>query len=137
MAQEMKRDRELKYPPLPISAEILECARKLKESGQQWEPEVGHFVWDPLEVIESPSPFALRVYFVLNLKRFLEIFGSIDSMRSKLVWVPTFYQLRRIAIQSRHSVNWERGEDPIQEWIYLCRGLLATLQSSSACRGPE
>lgn len=125
-----KRIEELKYLPLPISEKTLELARKLKELGLDWQPEVGHFVWDPLEVIESPSPFPMRVYFILSMKRFLSIFDSVVSMKSKLVWVPTLHQLRSLANQEKLTIEWERRQDPAEDWISLCTAVINSLQAS-------
>jgi hypothetical protein len=117
------------YLPLPISERILFEAQKLKEAGLSWAPEVGHFVWDPKEVIESPSPFPLRVYFILSMKRFLSIFGSVKSMQSALIWVPTWYQVQRIALGRGVPLKRSHLEDPEEEMVNLYRSLLIELQN--------
>jgi hypothetical protein len=53
---------------------------------------VGCFVWDPDNWIKPESPFPGRIYFILSLPRFIEIFGSIQEMARKLVWLPTWHQ---------------------------------------------
>jgi hypothetical protein len=78
--------------PIPISNAVLQQAVALKELGLPWSPRVGSFVWDPEAVITSPSPFPDRVYFVLSIKRFLDIFGSREKMQQHLVWLPTLSQ---------------------------------------------
>jgi hypothetical protein len=55
---------------------------------------VGCFVWDPAEIIEVTSPFPNRIYFILNLGHFLRIFGSLEEISRKLVWLPTYHQAR-------------------------------------------
>jgi hypothetical protein len=66
----------------------------MKKAGLEWTPHVGCFVWDPEGSMPVESPFPERVYFVLNLGRFLQIFESVDAMKQNLVWVPTWFQSR-------------------------------------------
>jgi len=70
------------------------AALDLKKGGLEWHPHVGCFVWDPDEIIDAESPFPARVYFILDLPRFVGIFGSIEKMVEKLVWLPTWHQAR-------------------------------------------
>lgn len=81
-------------PPVPFEDRCLELARALRDAGLDWRPHVGCFVWDPEGCIDVESPFPARVYFILNLGRFLQIFESIETMKQKLVWLPTWYQAR-------------------------------------------
>jgi hypothetical protein len=83
--------------PLPFDQSHLDLAREMKARGVRWKPHVGCFVWDHQELIEAPSPFPLRVYFVLSLPRFVDIFGSVDNAAEKLVWLPTWHQARLLA----------------------------------------
>ena len=85
----------------PTSFDIRACkmAQALKEAGLPWRIHVGCFVWDPGNHIEPPSPFPNRVYFILNLNRFVDIFGSVETMKDKLVWLPTWHQARLICEQ--------------------------------------
>ena len=85
-------DRDL--APIPFDTEVCNLAQKLKEHGLKWIPQVGCFVWDPGEVVAVPSPFPRRIYFVLNLNHFMKIFGSSEEMAEKLVWLPTWHQVR-------------------------------------------
>ena len=78
--------------PIPFSEALLAAAQRLKQLGVPWSPHAGCFVWDRDAVITSPSPFPLRVYFILNMRRFLNIFGSKEKMQQQLVWIPTWYQ---------------------------------------------
>jgi hypothetical protein len=80
--------------PMPFSAELCRLGLELKRAGLCWKPHVGCFVWDPENIIEADSPFPERIYFVLSIPRFLQIFGSIDAMVEKLVWLPTWHQCR-------------------------------------------
>ncbi len=89
-------DPQTDLPPVPFEARCLRLAAALKQSGLEWNPHVGCFVWDPDRSIPVESPFPERVYFVLNLGRFLQIFESLDAMKQRLVWVPTWFQARLI-----------------------------------------
>jgi hypothetical protein len=113
---------------LPISTEILTLARELKMSGVDWDPTVGSFVWDHLGIIEAPSPFPLRVYFILNLKRFLRIFGTSESIKEQLVWLPTSFQLRLWATEHEIDLELEHLEDPEEEVVALYRALVEALR---------
>jgi len=85
---------ETDLPPIPFDETHCRLAAKLKEAGLPWKPHVGCFVWDRDEHIPVPSPFPGRIYFILNLHRFLEIFGSVEQVADCLVWLPTWHQAR-------------------------------------------
>ena len=79
-------------PPIPFDLRHCQAAAQLKERGLPWTPHVGCFVWDPDEIMEVTSPFPSRIYFILNLGHFLRIFGSLEKISRKLVWLPTYHQ---------------------------------------------
>ncbi len=85
---------ETDLPPIPFDQRVYEMAAQLKKSGLPWKPCAGCFVWDRDEHMDVPSPFPDRLYFILNLGRFLEIFGSLENIVKKLIWVPTWHQAR-------------------------------------------
>jgi hypothetical protein len=85
--------------PIPFEEQHLQLARQLKDRGLPWNPHVGCFVWDRQAYIEADSPFPLRVYFILSLPRFIDIFGSPEEVADKLVWLPTWHQARLLAQQ--------------------------------------
>ncbi|MGD8703165.1 MAG: hypothetical protein PVH26_12075 [Desulfosarcina sp.] len=97
-------------PPIPFSEELLAAAHRLKQLKLSWRPHVGCFVWDRDSVITTPSPFPHRVYFILNLKRFLSIFGSLEIMRDKLVWIPTWFQADQLCRQLGIDPSGHRGD---------------------------
>jgi hypothetical protein len=99
----------MKYNPIPFDHRLLQRALDMKKSGLPWTPETGCFVWDPQAVIEAPSPFPNRVYFILNMRRFLDIFGNIEAMQDKLVWLPTWSQ----ATQLCRELNVDRPVDDL------------------------
>ncbi len=96
-------DPETDLAPLPFDAELCELARALKQRGLPWRPHVGCFVWDPDQCIKPASPFPLQIYFILSLPRFIEIFGSIDAITEKVIWLPTWHQARLLC--QRYGIN--------------------------------
>jgi hypothetical protein len=82
--------------PMPFDETTCRLAAELKKLGLDWRPHVGCFVWDPDACIEAQSPFPGRIYFILSLLRFIDIFGSLDNMVAKLVWLPTWHQARML-----------------------------------------
>lgn len=89
--------------PIPFDDKICKLAATLKDAGLPWIPHVGCFVWDPQQLIEAPSPFPQHVYFILSLPRFIEIFGSINALQERLVWLPTWHQARLLC--QRYGIN--------------------------------
>lgn len=100
--------------PIPFETGHVELAKELKRLGLPWAPHVGCFVWDGEGIIEAGSPFPERIYFILSLPRFFSIFGSIEAMRKKLVWLPTWHQARllcrRLGVEDREiAALWAQG----------------------------
>ncbi len=91
---------ETDLPPIPFDLRHCQAAAQLKDKGLPWTPHVGCFVWDPDEIIEVTSPFPDRIYFILNLGHFLRIFGSLEEISRKLVWLPTYHQARLLCDQA-------------------------------------
>jgi len=87
-------DPEKDLAPLPFDDRICQQALQMKASGLKWQPHVGCFVWDPEHYIKLDSPFPNRIYFVLSVPRFIQIFDAIEKMIEKLVWLPTWHQAR-------------------------------------------
>ena len=85
-------DPEKDLPPTPFDDRICRLALEMKDLCLDWQPHVGCFVWDPGHWIKPESPFPGRIYFVLSLPRFIEIFGSMKEIAQKLVWLPTWHQ---------------------------------------------
>jgi hypothetical protein len=83
-------------PSHPFNETHCRLAGEMKTAGLRWTPQVGHYVWDNTGVINYPSPFPNRIYFVLNIQRFLDIFQTIDSMIGDLVWLPNWHQARDV-----------------------------------------
>ncbi|MBR9987974.1 MAG: hypothetical protein KFF68_18885 [Desulfosarcina sp.] len=115
----MISDAAEKFLPLPIDDTVLAAAYRLKTLGLPWSPQVGCFVWDREAVISVPSPFPKRVYFILSMRRFTDIFGSEEKMRQQLVWVPTWYQA--VQLCSRLGVA-DVGADPFVDGHRLISG---------------
>ena len=85
--------------PMPFNDRICRQALELKRLGLNWHPHVGCFVWDVDNAIQVDSPFPGNIYFILSLPRFIEIFGSIENIVNKLVWLPTWHQARILCKQ--------------------------------------
>jgi hypothetical protein len=90
---------DMDIAPIPFDQKHLQLAREMKQRGLAWKPHVGCFVWDYDEHIEAESPFPMRVYFILSLPRFITIFGSLEAIEDKLVWLPTWHQARLLAMR--------------------------------------
>lgn len=88
---------ETDMAPIPFNKVHLDLALDMKQRGLIWKPHVGCFVWDPDKHIDTDSPFPLGVYFILSLPRFISIFGTIEAIAEKLIWLPTWHQARFIA----------------------------------------
>ncbi len=80
--------------PVAFDLQVCHLAVEIKRLGIKWQPHVGCFVWDPDAHIKADSPFPHRIYFILSLPRFIDIFGSVEAMVEKLVWLPTWHQAR-------------------------------------------
>ncbi|MGL4464731.1 MAG: hypothetical protein ACRC1K_21465 [Planctomycetia bacterium] len=79
-----------------FTEEEIDRARRLHERGLPWTPHVGCYVYDAAGVIEVPSPFQVRVYFILDLKHFLRRAPSLDALKQAMVWLPQYHQCRRL-----------------------------------------
>ena len=71
-------------------------ARQMRDQGLLWEPAVGHYVFDDMGLIDAPSPFQPRVYFILDLKHFLRRSSDIETLKSRMLWPPQWHEARRI-----------------------------------------
>ncbi len=87
---------ETDLAPMPFDKRICHRALEMKNCGLIWRPHVGCFVWDRDETIKPRSPFPGRIYFILSLKRFVDIFETIEQVAEKLVWLPTWHQAQLI-----------------------------------------
>ena len=120
--------------PVVFDIETCHLAAKIKQLGIDWQPHVGCFVWDPDEHIEADSPFPHRIYFILSLPRFIDIFGSVDAIAENLVWLPTWHQARllcqRLNVPDKDVAHiWQRqaffsvGEELKQIYALLIHAL--------------
>ena len=64
-------------------------------------------------MIEKPSHFQDRVFFILDLKHFLRRMGSVDGLKKTLTWLPTWYDARYL-LQS-HGVSDDQVADSLRE----------------------
>jgi len=82
--------------PIPFTDQVCSLAKRMKEQNLAWQPHVGCFVWDELELIEPSSPFPHRIYFILNLGHFLRRFETVQAIAENLIWLPTWHQALQI-----------------------------------------
>jgi hypothetical protein len=129
--------------PIPINDNVLENAFRLKKLGLPWSPQVGCFVWDREAVIPAPSPFPKRVYFILSMRRFTDVFGSEEKMRRQLVWVPTWHQAFQLCCRlgvtdvEAHRFFDCKGLPSGEEALLQVYALIARKLEPSAAKGPE
>jgi hypothetical protein len=128
--------------PIPFDMRHCLVAAELKQAGMPWTPHVGCFVWDRDGHIAASSPFPHRIYFILNLGRFQQIFTSIENVTEKLIWLPTEHQTRllcaRFGVMQKTDTT---GEVPLEHrapgdtLLALYRLLLDTLRAPAPCEG--
>lgn len=128
---------EIDLAPIPFDRSHCEMAAQLKKAGLTWRPHVGCFVWDCDEQIKVPSPFPERIYFILNLGRFLEIFESTDMIIEKMIWIPTWHQARllcdKLGIDKNEIMETmlrEKYKIPDDEVLLLYKILLEKLKKN-------
>ncbi|HQL90901.1 MAG TPA: hypothetical protein PLQ15_09890 [Syntrophales bacterium] len=121
--------------PLPFGERHRQTALRLKEAGLAWTPHVGCFVWDPEGLIPAASPFPDRVYFILNLGHFVRLLGTVERVRERLVWLPTWHQTRLVAEglglgEEALRGIWAGGQTPGpgEELLILYERILETLE---------
>ncbi len=79
-----------------FTSDEIELAQTLKDMGLEWTPMPGHYVLDQSDLIECESPFQGRVFFILDLKHFLRRSGTIESLKDRVCWLPSWEQAREI-----------------------------------------
>jgi hypothetical protein len=80
-----------------FTQEEIGLCRRLRDAGLPWEPGVGHFVYDEAELIEAPSPFQDRVYFILDMKHFMRRSKTVEELKRAMFWLPLWHQARAVA----------------------------------------
>lgn len=91
----------------------ITLARKLKATGLPWTPAPGHYVYDEAGLIEAPSPFQDRVYFILDLKHFLRRTESMGHLIESMTWLPDWKQTR--ILLHEHGVTNEQVQQCLIE----------------------
>ena len=129
------------FAPMPFDKQICLKALEMKNSGLVWRPHVGCFVWDPDEIIKPDSPFPNRIYFILSLKRFIDIFETIDRIVDELVWMPTYNQaldLYRQLAGTEGVKNKKEPEDPalstVEELLHIYGLVIDSLKEKTRQR---
>lgn len=110
------------------------AARRLKEQGLPLQPGPGHFVFDEAGIIEQPSPFQPRVYFMLDLKHFLRRNRTVEQLKAATFWLPTWHDaralLRSMAVTDEavaDALRHDRSVESGSELLTLYRLLSARL----------
>lgn len=121
--------------PISFDEQALQLALEMKQRGLPWDPHVGCFAWDAQKLIHPVSPFPNNVYFILNLPRFIDIFGSVVAMQKALTWIPTWHQARllcrRLGVAEEAVTAIWRKEVPLapgQEIVALYELLIGALK---------
>jgi len=125
--------------PMPFDERVCRQAMAMKKNGLVWRPQVGCFVWDPDEFIKPTSPFPDRIYFILSLARFIEIFDTIDQVAEKLVWLPTWHQARlvcrQLGLTDENLEIWQQRDltspSPVEELLQIYRLIIETLKKEN------
>ena len=125
--------------PMPFDERVCRQAMAMKKNGLVWRPQVGCFVWDPDEFIKPTSPFPDRIYFILSLARFIEIFDTIDQIAEKLVWLPTWHQARlvcrQLGLTDENLEIWQQRDltspSPVEELLQIYRLIIETLKKEN------
>ena len=86
-----------------FSDAAIQRAIHLKASGLPWEPKPGHYVYDATGVLPHTSPFQERVFFILDIAHFVRYCGDLESLKAKMVWLPTW--LDCFAILEAHAIS--------------------------------
>jgi hypothetical protein len=127
--------------PMPFDKSICQRALDMKKGGLIWRPHVGCFVWDPDKFIKPASPFPGRIYFILSLARFIEIFDTIDQIAQKLVWLPTWHQARLLCRQlgivddfDKKSQKIDAVLSPVDELLHIYGKIVDNLKHGDALK---
>jgi len=132
---------EKDFATMPFDNEICHRALDMKKCGLIWRPHVGCFVWDPDKFIKPASPFPGRIYFILSLARFIEIFDTIDQIAQKLVWLPTWHQARLLCRQlgivddfDKKSQKIDAVLSPVDELLHIYGKIVDNLKHGDALK---
>lgn len=118
--------------PLPFDTRIMRSALRLRSLGLKWRPDVGCFVWDHKDVIRTPSPFPMNIYFILNLRRFEAVLGSIGRIQTELVWLPTWHQALLLCQKAgidtfQTEGDQEKSSQPVDGLLHLYESIADAL----------
>lgn len=109
-----------------FTANQIEMARLLRDAGLPWKPGPGQFVYDEAGLIDAPSPFQPRVYFILDLRHFVRRAGTLARLRAGMFWLPHWHQAREL-LRIQGVTDAELAESLAHERVFECGDELATL----------
>ena len=107
----MSNDEEIRK--MKFSESEIEIAKKLHALNLQWKPQAGNYVFDIKGIIEKSSPFQPSVYFILDIKHFLRIAGSLEGIKDSMCWLPVWEDCRTIL--KSLDVSWSQVENRLIE----------------------
>ncbi|HQH72941.1 MAG TPA: hypothetical protein PK360_12760 [bacterium] len=84
---------------MKFSDEEIRAAIELKQKGLNWEPQVGHYVWDEAGLIDTPSPFQEKVHLIHDQEHFSRRSERLAMLQASLVWLPTWHDARALLNQ--------------------------------------
>jgi hypothetical protein len=122
--------------PTPFEERHCLLALRLKSAGLRWKPHAGCFVWTGKVSSRFPPPFPSRFTSFSTWDGFWK-FNNLENITEKLIWIPTWHQVRLIAnLMGIESLKiqglWSYGsiQTPADEVYLLYELLLVKLESS-------
>ena len=98
---------------MKFSEREIEIAQKLHALNFQWNPQAGNYVFDIKGIIDKNSPFQTGVYFILDIKHFLRVAGSLEGIKDSMCWLPLWEDCRKILTSLR--IPWDQVENRLLE----------------------
>ena len=100
-----------------ITQEEIETARELRALDLEWEPSVGHYVYDENRCCPKGSPFQDRLYFILNYDCFMSHIGGVERFKQVMLWLPTWHDARELLRSLGVS------DEEVARRLQCCQGL--------------
>jgi hypothetical protein len=100
-----------------VTQEEIEMARELRALDLEWEPSVGHYVYDENRCCPKGSPFQDRLYFILNYDCFMSHIGGVERFKQVMLWLPTWHDARELLRSLGVS------DEEVARRLQCCQGL--------------
>ena len=98
---------------MKFSEQEIEIAKKLHELNVKWKPQAGQYVYDLKGIIEKSSPFQTGVYFILDIRHFIQRAGSVEGIKTAMYWLPLWEDCRNIL--KRLDIPWDQIENRLNK----------------------